>query len=419
MMIKTQGSGAMHAVFHAEAWKGEQQLNEYRSLWWFGFGSVMWAVHTFTHQPVPMIAGLAMIWGLAALLFGQTLRRYYSAWLSMAFTAMDITVIVLAQDDLLRDALRAGQPAIHAGVSTIVVLMMITASNLLRFSTWVTVGTVVYAAAAYMALLAKNSLLDIWAVSDVFMLFTMGGMMLGAGSRQRGTIKRMKVREAFARYLPGPIVERLEANPMMLELGGEVQEATILFADIRGFTAMSEAMRPGQVVELLNEYFTEMVDEIFQWGGILDKFIGDGLCAVFIGGIQHSSGLDHPARGINCGVEMLQRLIAINAARAARNEPPLRIGIGIHTGLVVAGNVGSRDRMEYTHIGDAVNTCSRIEGLCKELAKPLLVSANTYERAGGAAKYPATAMPPVVVRGKPDPLSVFAIEVSEETRAAP
>lgn len=402
----------MEDVFHAEAWKGEQKLNIYRALFWFGFGAVMLSVHRLAGQKAPTIVYLALIWGASALLFGEgLLKRSYSPLHSLAFTTMDITVLVFAQDDLLHGTLTTGRAGVHAAISTLGILMLITASNLLRFSSAVTAWSVLYASAGYVALLAKNGLLDTWVTSDVFMLGCLGALLLWAGLRQRDVIRRMKVREAYARYLPGPIVERLEANPMMLELGGEVQEATILFADIRGFTALSEKMRPGDVVLLLNEYFTQMVDEIFFWGGILDKFIGDGLCAVFIGGIDER-GEDQAARAIRCGTNMLRRLVAINGRRASRSEPLLKIGIGIHTGLVVAGNVGSRHRMEYTHIGDAVNTCSRIEGLTKEFGEKLLVSASTYARAGGAKVFPAREMPPIAVKGKPEPLVVYAVTVT-------
>lgn len=410
----------MDAVFHEEAWKGERKLNEYRALFWFSFGSMMMLIHRFTHQKAPMIVFLAMIWGAAALLFGTgTLRRKYSPWLSAMFTTVDITIIVIAQDDLQRGVFATVQHGAHAAISTLGVLMMITASNLLRFNPVVTIWSVLCAGAGYAFLLQKNGLADTWMWSDLFMLACLGGLVVRASMHQRDVIHRLKVREAYARYLPGPIVARLESNPMMLEFGGDVQESTILFADIRGFTALSERMRPADVVKLLNEYFTEMVDEIFLRGGILDKFIGDGICAVFIGRVEGAAAEeDQAARAIRCGINMLHRLVAINERRAARGEPLLKIGIGIHTGQVVAGNVGSAHRMEYTHIGDAMNTCSRIEGLCKELGEPLLVSDSSYQRAGGAAAFKARAMPPMTVRGKPEPLNVFAVEYGEP-RLAP
>jgi adenylate cyclase len=405
----------MEQVFLEESWKTELTLNNYRSIFWFGFGLMMLLVHWLAKLKIPMIAHLAILWGSATALFGQgTLRRYYSPFVSVVFTIMDITVIVFSQDDLIKESMAAGKPVVHAAFSTLAILMVIASSNVLRFSTAATVWSVGYAAIAYTALLAKNKMLDTWIYSDLLMLGCLGAFLLYSGRRQREVIRRLKQRDAYARYLPGPIVERLEKNPTTLQLGGEVQEATILFADIRGFTALSERLKPGDVVSLLNEYFTQMVDEVFYWGGILDKFIGDGMCGVFID-VARADGHhqeDQSIRAINCAMFMLRRLVAINGRRASRGEPPLKIGIGIHTGVVVAGNVGSRHRMEYTHIGDTVNTCSRIEGLCKEFGEPLLVSSATYERAGGAASFAARAMAPVHVRGKPDPLLVYAIDVS-------
>ena len=396
-------------MFLEEAWKGERKLNAFRSLFWFGFGVVMLTVHMLTRQRTPMIVYLAILWGAATLLFGEgSLRKRYSPWVSIALTSMDITVAIAAQDDLLRGANAMGIVDTHAAVSTLSILMLIVTSNLLRFSTIATVWTAFYAGVAYAALLIKNHMWSTWAASDLLILSCLGMLMVWAGSRQREVIRRMKVREAFARYLPGPIVARLESNPMMLELGGEVQEATIMFADIRGFTALSEAMQPAEVVGLLNEYFTQMVDEIFCQAGILDKFIGDGLCAVFIDNLDGEMA-GQAVRAIDCGINMLGRLAEINTLRVGRGEVPLKIGIGIHTGLVVAGNVGSRHRMEYTHIGDTVNTCSRIEGLCKELGEPLLISDATLAHSVGA-HFRTRAMPPTTVRGKPEPLQLYAVD---------
>lgn len=400
----------MDGVFLEAAWKGERKLNAFRSLFWFGFGCVMLTVHLLTRQRVPIIVYLALLWGAATLLFGEgLLRRRYSSWTSVFLTSMDITVAMAAQSDLYRNALAASPAGGHATVPTMSILMLIVASSVLRFSTFATAWAVAYAGGAYTLWLVTNHGWSTWAGSDLLILACQGMLMVWSGGQQREVIRRMKVREALARFLPEPIVARLESNPMMLELGGEVQEATIMFADIRGFTALSESLAPSAVVGLLNEYFTEMVDEIFCHGGILDKFIGDGLCAVFVD-VLDGSGEGQASRAIDCGVNMLSRLRQINDARAARGEVPLRIGIGIHSGLVVAGNVGSRERMEYTHIGDTVNTCSRIEGLCKEFGEPLLISSSTLARAGGPDRVRVRAMAPTVVRGKPEPLHVYAVD---------
>jgi class 3 adenylate cyclase len=197
-----------------------------------------------------------------------------------------------------------------------------------------------------------------------------GGLLAFSSVLLRRIIHRVKERDAFARFLPGPVVERLTRDPTAIQLGGERQDATVLFTDIRGFSQIADEVEPEVVVALLNEYFQEMVEEVFDHHGILDKFIGDGLCAVF----NDLGGDDHAHRAVACAQGMIARLATINAARVGRGEEAIAIGIGIHTGKLVAGNIGSQRRLEYTHIGETVNTAARIEGMTKDLAVPLLIS---------------------------------------------
>jgi len=152
---------------------------------------------------------------------------------------------------------------------------------------------------------------------------------------------------------------------------GRRREVCLLFSDIRGFTTRSEKLPPEAVVALLNRYFEEMVAAIHSHGGTVDKFIGDGLMA-FFGAPQ---ALADPAAAVfAAGREMLDRLDRLNHALVAEGDEPLAIGIGLHLGPAVIGNVGPAERHEYTAIGDAVNTCSRVEGLTKTLGCPLLVT---------------------------------------------
>src|SRR6202023_24318 len=133
----------------------------------------------------------------------------------------------------------------------------------------------------------------------------------------------------------------------------------------------SEAMTPAQVVEFLNEYFSEMVDAVFEHGGVLDKFIGDGMLATF-GSVDDAP--DPSRRAVQAAMRMKAKLAAINAARTAQGKPIIHIGIRIHTADVIVGNIGSRKRSEYTVIGDGVNTCSRVEPLNKDFGTTLLVT---------------------------------------------
>ena len=159
-------------------------------------------------------------------------------------------------------------------------------------------------------------------------------------------------------------------------LGGESVCATILFCDIRGFTSLSEEINPKQVVALLNKFFSSMEQCIVKHNGIINKYIGDAIMAIFGVPLQNKNqALD----AYNCCLDMRKTLIELNKELEAENLPQIKFGIGLHTGNVLAGNIGSNSRMEYTVIGDTVNVASRIESLCKEYNCDLLISETTVE----------------------------------------
>jgi adenylate cyclase len=151
---------------------------------------------------------------------------------------------------------------------------------------------------------------------------------------------------------------------------------TILFSDIRSFTTISEKMEAQALVGLLNEYFTEMVTAVMSEDGVVDKYIGDAIMAVFGAPVPKTDDAVHAVRA---AVKMGQALAVLNERLTARGLAPLGTGIGVHTGDVVAGNIGSERRMEYTVIGDAVNLASRLETATKELGVHILISEDTYE----------------------------------------
>lgn len=190
--------------------------------------------------------------------------------------------------------------------------------------------------------------------------------------------KSLKEKE-FMRDTFGKVVDPYVRDYLMkgnVALGGESRVISVMFCDIRSFTAMSESMEPSAVVKLLNEYFTVLGKCISNNHGIINKYIGDAIMAIFGAPVKTDN---HANDAYNAAIEMQAALIELNKNFKNRNMPEIRFGIGIHSGAVLAGNIGAENRMEYTVIGDTVNTASRIESLCKEYKTDLLISENTLK----------------------------------------
>ncbi len=212
-----------------------------------------------------------------------------------------------------------------------------------------------------------------------------------------------RVRATMARYMDPAVADQLVRRDQEI-LGGKSVEATVLFSDIRSFTTLAEELGPQSTVALLNEYFTIMVDCIQQHGGMLDKFIGDAIMAAFGLPVAHGDDVD---RSVQAAIAMISSLFEWNQHRALDGRQPIDMGIGLNTGMLVAGNIGSPKRMDFTMIGDGVNLASRLESACKQYSARILISEHTFTRLKGV--YRTREVDHVVVKGKTEPVAVYEV----------
>jgi adenylate cyclase len=216
--------------------------------------------------------------------------------------------------------------------------------------------------------------------------------------------EKRKMKKLFGQYVSKDVYEQLVANPALARLGGQRREMTVLFSDIRGFTAVSERGQPEEIVGMLNEYFTRMVDLVFTHKGTLDKFVGDMVMALFGAPLDDPHHADH---AVEAALDMIAALAVLNARWKAEGRPELDIGIGINTGPMIAGNIGSEAIMSYTVIGDAVNLGSRLESLNKQYGTRIIISDATRERL--SRPYRLRPLGDVVVKGKTRPVAIFEV----------
>lgn len=211
------------------------------------------------------------------------------------------------------------------------------------------------------------------------------------------------IKNTFERYVSKELAQEILQNKEQLQLGGEEKEVTILFSDLRGFTSMSEKLTPAEVVSLLNIYFTRMIEVITSHQGMVDKFIGDAIMSLFGAPIRRE---DDPLQAVRCGLEMQRQMHFLNEDRRNKGLPPLIMGIGINTGPVVAGNIGSIHRMEYTVIGDTVNVASRLEGASR--SGDVLITEATYVKIKESVR--VTPLEPMVFKGKSSQINIYRVD---------
>jgi adenylate cyclase len=217
--------------------------------------------------------------------------------------------------------------------------------------------------------------------------------------------EKRQVKKLFSRYVSKDVYEQLVANPSLAALGGARRHMTVLFSDIRGFTTMSEKGSPEDVVSQLNELFTRMVAVVFEHRGTVDKFVGDMIMALYGAPLDDD---EHAEHAVQTALAMITTLNQLNREWASQGKPELDIGIGINTGEMIAGNVGSETIMSYTVIGDAVNLGARLESLNKDYGTRIIISEATRQRLKG--RYDIHPLGDVVVKGKSKPVAIFEVK---------
>jgi adenylate cyclase len=229
-----------------------------------------------------------------------------------------------------------------------------------------------------------------------------GAVTEGFNHMLEGLREREVIRETFGQYVTREIRDEILAGRVSFD--GQLEDVSILFADLRDFTPWVEQTAPREVVRDLNGYFTEMDAAVRGQRGLVLQFIGDEIEAVFGAPLRAP---DHADRAVAAALEMRRRLADLNGRRAQDGKPPLKNGIGIHSGTVLAGNIGSAERVTYALVGDAVNLASRIQGLNKDLGTEILLSEETRRRLTGTVALEA--LPAVRVKGKSAEVSVHRV----------
>ncbi len=226
--------------------------------------------------------------------------------------------------------------------------------------------------------------------------------------------REQEIRNIFQKYVPKDVIDRFFKHPESL-LVGEDRVLAILFSDIRGFTSISESMRPDEMVQSLNRYFSLMVDTIMKRDGVVDKYIGDAIMAFFGAPVQHT---DDALQAVMTALEMQEALVEFNQEQQQIGKPQFRVGIGINYGVVTVGNIGSEKKMDYTVIGDMVNLASRLESLTKIYKQDLIFSESMYREVRSAL--PCRLVDKVVVMGKSQFQRVFTAKrtLDEQERLA-
>ena len=282
------------------------------------------------------------------------------------------------------------------GFSLLLNRLRLTTGLIITLLVWFAVVAVDFLILFPAGLLAQTVLLDV----QILVLF------LSIAVYRYATEERQKreTRRAFQFYLSSDVIDAVMEDTSKLGLGGERRELTVLFSDIRGFTTISEALPPEELTALLNEYLTPMTDLVFKYRGTLDKYMGDAIMAFYGAPVAFA---DHPQAACWTALEMMSKLHEMQASWLERGLPEVDIGIGINTGLMSVGNMGSVNRFDYTVMGDHVNLGSRLEGINKQYGSNIIIS--EFTRAAVGDHFTCRELDSVAVKGKNEPVRIFEL----------
>jgi class 3 adenylate cyclase len=361
----------------------------------------------FAHVNVwlPLLAG---VWFLAAAGFAIALRRgFYRSWVTTVIPTTD-AVLIFATFANAWHLAKDGDTEVRRGVVIVwsICAALLAASGGLRLTRRSAIFTTVLAFVSYLAMIGTTTH-PVWTLFGLNMLISVGALGMWMVSIMRRAIRSEVSKVTLQRFLPDRVIQAAGTDPLTLLTEPRSIDATIMVTDLRGFTTMAEQMTPPEAFALLNEVQGAFAWAVKEQGGTIDKFLGDGMLAVF-GAPEPQE--DHASRAVEATVQIRRVIAKLNATREKHKLAPLKIGVAVHSGPVVTGCLGSGSRLEFTVIGDTVNTASRLESATKDKGTDVLISGETArriaEQAGAQELAILLPMGDIPIRGRKDALEI-------------